>query len=87
MKLVLVLVAAACAPSVGADCQDTWLQHGSAELGLRVDYREGCYQGERLINFSRSSRQGLQWHFAGQKAHGFQEVVTYPRQFFLVIPL
>lgn len=57
MKLIAMLVAMLAAPLAYADCQDTWLTYNSPTLSLSVDYSEGCYQGEKRINFSKPSKK------------------------------
>jgi hypothetical protein len=60
MKCFAILLALFSAPWVHADCLDTWLTYRSSTLSLSVDYSEGCYHGELIINskFFKGDPQG-----------------------------
>jgi hypothetical protein len=61
MKRIAVLMLMFAGSCAQADCQDSWLEHQSSTLFLSVDYSQGCYQGELILNFSKFTKKGPQW--------------------------
>ena len=61
MKRAAILLLLLAGSYAHADCQDFWLEHHSSTLYLSVGYSEGCYQGERILKFSKLSNTGPRW--------------------------
>jgi len=60
MKHLVALILIFVSSYVHADCQDTWLEYQSSTLYLSVDYSNGCYHGNLVINYAKLSRNGPQ---------------------------
>ena len=61
MKRIAILMMMFASSHAVADCQDEWLSFHSSSLYLSVGYSLGCYQGERIINFSKIPKNGPKW--------------------------
>lgn len=61
MKRIVMVIAIFAISYAHADCLDRWLTYRSSTLVLSIDYSEGCYQGELIVNFSKISKDDPQW--------------------------
>ncbi len=58
MKRIAALILLFVASYANADCQESWLEYQSSTLYLSVDYSQGCYQGELILNYAKLSKNG-----------------------------
>jgi hypothetical protein len=61
MKNIAALILMFAASHAHADCQDSWLEYRSSTLYVSVDYSDGCYHGELILNFSKIPKKGPKW--------------------------
>jgi hypothetical protein len=57
MKHIAALMSMLVGSYAYADCQDSWLEHRSSTLYLSVEYSQGCYQGQLILNFSKFAKK------------------------------